>query len=373
MPAFIKTEKDERIWSRAKRLVHASHPKLSEDNDKFWALTNSIYQKLRGKKMEKAASQKVLNAMRKLAYVPLTPAAQEAMAGQPPMDPAMDQGMSQMPPQGGMPMDPAMQGQPPMQPVPGPNGEPIDPETGFIIVDPANGIEQDPLTGILFVKPTGEFMTPDGQPIPPDQAQAMIEAAMQQMMQQGGAPGAMPPEAVGMLPPGGDPAAMGGMSPEMLGGQPPMDPAMAQGMPMDPSTMQQMPPPPPPMDPAAQMASGGPVIDDQTGLPIDPNTGMFVQGPAAQAEAPTGAQDAGLEGGLGEAMPGFEQFVDQYNKTMERQDKLNRRLLHDISGARTDIQGVRREFQQFNDNYDTLLARLENVLQILEQVAGTRG
>ena len=47
MPAFIKTQKDEKIWSRAKSLAHKSYPDLSEDNEDFWKLTNSIYHKIR--------------------------------------------------------------------------------------------------------------------------------------------------------------------------------------------------------------------------------------------------------------------------------------------------------------------------------------
>lgn len=47
MPAFIKTQKDEKIWSRAKSLTHKSYPDLSEDNEDFWKVTNSIYHKIR--------------------------------------------------------------------------------------------------------------------------------------------------------------------------------------------------------------------------------------------------------------------------------------------------------------------------------------
>lgn len=353
MPAFIRSEKDEIRWAKAKRLARKNYKNLSENDSNFWAITTSIYKKLNGGNMKKTASSRVLNVLRKLAYVPLTPAAQEAMQQQPPMDPAMMQG-------GGMPpMDPSMMGgQPSMPPqgggaaiqtVPGPNGEPMDPETGFIVVDPANGIEMEPMTGILFVKPTGEFMSPDGQPIPPDQAMSMIEQAAQQAMQQGGVPPMDP--------------SMGGAVDPTAGGQPPMDPAMMGadpsmmgGAPMDPSMGSGMP-----MDPAAQMASGGPVIDPQSGLPIDPSTGMFMQQPSAEG---------GVEGGLEAAMPGFQEFVDKYDKIADRQDKLNKRMLHDLSGTRTDIQGVRREIQQLNDDQDTMLARLENVLNLLEQMLG---
>lgn len=283
-------------------------------------------------------SNLVRKAMRKLAFVPLTPAAQDAMAGgmpaedpnaMPPMDPAMTQGggMPPMPPQVG---DPAMAGgMPPqggqIQTVPGPNGEPIDPETGFIVVDPQQGIEQDPLTGILFSKFTGEFATPDGQPIPPDQAQAMIEDAM---AQQGGMPAGDP----GMsMPPQVDPAMMQG------GGMPPAeDPAMA-----------------------SQQA---PVIDDQTGLPLDPETGYYA----------SGAESLGQEQS-GEMIPGLEQFIAKAEKVNDRQDKAIKRMTSEMVGTRTDIQGLKREIEQTNDNQDTILARMENILALLESVVGRVG
>ena len=357
MPAFIKSANDEKLWTKAKTYTRKSYPDLSEDSDKFWAITTSIYKKLSGNNMKKSASARILNALNKLAYVPLTPAAEDAMGvppstdpamagGQPPMDPAMMQGggMPPMPPQG----DPAMMGgMPPqgggIQTVPGPNGEPIDPETGFIVLDPMAGIEQDPLTGILFNKMTGEFATPDGQLMPPDQAQMMIEQAMAQG-------GGMPEQ---------------GMDPAMAGGQPPMDPAMMQGggmPPMPPQGDPAMMGGQPPMDPmATAMAGGQPTIDPQSGLPLDPATGMFTQNPAAEGGA------AG-EGRIEELMTGFEGFMDKNDKLADRQDKLNKRMLHDLAGTRTDIQGVRREIQQLNDNQDTLMARLENVLNVLESM-----
>jgi hypothetical protein len=46
MPAFIKTDKDEERWSRAKKAVRKQYPNIPEGSDKFWALTNSIYQKM---------------------------------------------------------------------------------------------------------------------------------------------------------------------------------------------------------------------------------------------------------------------------------------------------------------------------------------
>ena len=314
MPSFIKTAQSEKMWSKAKSIVRKSYPELKRDSDKFWALTTSIYKKLRGRKMKKTASSRVLQALQKIAYVPLTPAAQDAIMAQqgggsmPPVDPNM---------MGGAPMQQGAMPQPQgMQTVPGPNGEPIDPETGFIVVDPVQGIEMEPTTGILFVKPTGEFMTPDGQPIPPEQAQMMIEQAMS-----------------GAAPAGGMPAPQ--------------------------------PEAPPVNDPAAMMASGNLTIDPQSGLPIDLATGMFMPTPQPGAMA-----EGALEGGMEAAMPGITELMDKLDQSDDRQDKLNKRMLHDIAGTRTDLQGMRRELQQMNDDHDTLLARLENVLGILERMLG---
>ena len=48
MPAFIKTEKDEANWQKAKKLVHKHYPDLTEDDDKFWKLTTSLYKRVGG-------------------------------------------------------------------------------------------------------------------------------------------------------------------------------------------------------------------------------------------------------------------------------------------------------------------------------------
>jgi hypothetical protein len=40
---------DEAKWSEAKKAAHKSYPDLSEDNDKFWAIVNTIYQNMGGK------------------------------------------------------------------------------------------------------------------------------------------------------------------------------------------------------------------------------------------------------------------------------------------------------------------------------------
>ena len=305
-------------------------------------------------------SGRVMNALRKLAYVPLSAAAQDAMAGgmppqgdpnaMPPMDPSMAGGMP-VPP-----MDPSMGGAPmppqggQIQTVPGPNGEPIDPETGFVVIDPAQGIEQDPITGILFSKFTGEFATPDGQPMDPQQAQMMIEQAMSQQMG-GGAP--MPPPMDPSAVPPQDPAAMGGapMDPSMGGmppqgdpnAMPPMDPSMAGGMPPE------------------EQAPAQPTIDDQTGLPIDPETGYYTT-PNAAGDA-TGEMSA-------EMIPGLDQFMAKADKANDRQDKAIKRMTSEMVGTRTDIQRLTREVQQVNDNYDTAMARMEHLLALLESIVG---
>lgn len=46
MPAFIKTDKDEERWSNAKKAVRKQYPNIQEGSDKFWALTNGIYQRM---------------------------------------------------------------------------------------------------------------------------------------------------------------------------------------------------------------------------------------------------------------------------------------------------------------------------------------
>jgi hypothetical protein len=90
------------------------------------------------------------------------------------------------------------------------------------------GITVDQMTGMAIDPGTG-------QPIPTE----MLMQILQEQGLLGGAPGGMPP--------GGDPAAMGGA--------PPMDPSMAGGPPMDPG-MAGGPPPEPPIPPdAAAMMS----------------------------------------------------------------------------------------------------------------------
>lgn len=281
------------------------------------------------------------NKLQKIAFSPFTEDAQMAAQQQP------------MPPQGGQPpMDPAMaQGAPaPIQTVPGPNGEPIDPETGFIVVDPQQGIEQDPLTGILLNKFTQEFMTPDGQPMDPNQAMQMIEQAQMQ--------GGQPPM---------DPSMQGQPQDQaMMGGQPSMDPAMAQGASAPAMQPQQMAGQT--FDPAT-----GQMIDDATGMPVDQNTGMLVDPSTGQLIDP----NSGAVAPGNQQMPMFDdpEIMDQVREVLKEVPGMAKelsRIEKQDNHLRTDIQGLRREIQTLNDNQDAILARIDNSTALLEQLLGAR-
>ena len=318
--------------------------------------------------------------MQKKAYVPLAPAAADAVAQQqsqmppqgdpnampPPQGaPMPPQGMPPMPPQGDPnampPADPSMMappegGIPPIQTVPGPDGMPIDVETGFIVLDMQQGIEQDPLTGILFNKPLMQFATPDGQPLDPNQAMQMIEQAYAQ--QQGG-----------QMPPQGDPNAMPPADPSMMappeGGMPP------QGAPMPPPVA----PAQPPMQQMASAEAGadpnalGVAMDPATGMPIDPSTGMAYDPATGQ---PMGGGQASPDALL-EAIPGLQEYLTKVPQQLETQEKTMTKLMHEVAGYRTDVQGIRREVQKNNDNMDTMAARMENILALVEQLLGSQG
>lgn len=322
--------------------------------------------------------------MQKKAYVPLAPAAADAVAQQqggmppqgapmpPPQGAPMPPQGAPMPPQGMPPMPPEQmppqgdpnamppQGQmPPIQTVPGPDGMPIDVETGFIVLDMQQGIEQDPLTGILFNKSLMEFATPDGQPLDPNQAIQMIEQAR---AQQGG-----------QMPPQGDPNAMPPADPSMQGGAP-MPP------PMDPNAMppQGAPMPPPQQPPMQQQASAemgmdpnmlGVAMDPNTGMPLDPNTGMAVD---PSTGMPVGGGQASAEQLLA-AVPGLQDYLTKTPQQLETHEKIMTKLQQEVSGFRTDLQGLRREVQKANDNTDTTAARMENILALVEQLLGSQG
>ena len=170
--------------------------------------------------------------LQKQAAAMLTPQAQAAAMPPPappmpsqgvPMDPAMMQGG--MPPadpaaMGGAPMDPSMMGGAPA-PMPPQGGAPMDPAMAGGMPPPGAWM-QDPMFAEFLMSigfqqgPDGNFIDPNGQPIPP---QMMDQIYMQYLMQmqsggmppQGGAP--MDPAMAGGMPPAA-PAAMGGMPPE---------------------------------------------------------------------------------------------------------------------------------------------------------------
>lgn len=264
-------------------------------------------------------------SMSKLAYVPLTPAAAQ---GQPPMDPAMMGGQP--------PMDPTVaggQGMPPMPPMESAaqGGEQIDPETGLVIVDPVQGIVMDPNTGIMLNKQTGEFISPEGQPIPPEQAIQMIEQAAAQMS----------------------------------GGQPPMDPAMMSG---DPAMMEQVGMPP--MDPAAAAAAGGMMPPPPPMEDLAMMQGGAMPPAPQEAVSAMGASAGAVEGDIESMMPGFEEFIAKSEQQAVSQDKTNKRVIKEIAGARADMQGMRRELEQLEDTQDVLLARLTDVVDRFERAMG---
>ena len=66
MPAFIKTKRDEELWSRSKAVAHNQYPDMSEDDESFWKVTTGIYKKMRGG-IGKRASAVVTLALRKVA------------------------------------------------------------------------------------------------------------------------------------------------------------------------------------------------------------------------------------------------------------------------------------------------------------------
>jgi hypothetical protein len=271
--------------------------------------------------------------LQKLAFSPFTQDAQmmaQAQGGQPPMDPAMAQGGAPMPPQGGAPA--------PIQVVQGPNGEPVDPNTGFIVLDPQQGLEQEPLTGIIINVFTQEFMTPDGQPMDPNQAMQMIEQAMMQAQQQGGAM--------------------------------PMDPAMAQGG---------APMPPQGGAPASQQGAGqtfdpatGQMIDDATGMMVDPSTGMLIDPTTGQMIDPnTGAMAPGAQ-----QMPMFDdpEVMEQVKTALKELPSIVKNVAQigkQQNAERTDIQGLRREIQALEDKQDAFLNRVDNAVALIEQLMGS--
>ncbi len=46
----VKTKRDERLWEKAKGRVREEYPEVEEGSDRYWALVNGIYQRMRGRK-----------------------------------------------------------------------------------------------------------------------------------------------------------------------------------------------------------------------------------------------------------------------------------------------------------------------------------
>lgn len=364
-------------------------------------------------------------AMQKKAYVPLTPAAQEAMAAQQqqgaPMDPAMAQGgMPPMPMdpsmQQGMPMDPAMMqgapmdpnamaqggGMPPMpmdpnmmaqggmppqgagmppqqgapqpiQIVPGPvdpsTGQPIpmDAETGMIVIDPTNGVEMDMNTGIVFMKFTNEFYTNDGQPLDPNQAMQMIvEAAAgpvdpNQQQQDMAQIQQMQAQSDAMMNPG--------MPPQGAGAPMSMDPnAMAQGgmppMAMDPSMMGGAPANPA-MTPVAD-----PATMSQQAVPVDPNAVTQQAAPVDPAASgmPMFDNTADIQGTLVQLMQMQEdqaRIQSEQQADIDAANKLSDNTNKVVKKLMDSTNALRREISAYHDNNERLAAEIETLLDAL--------
>ena len=345
-------------------------------------------------------------AMQKKAYIPLTPAAQEAMAAQQqgaPMDPAMAQGgMPPMPMdpsmQQGMPMDPSMMGgapvdpsmsqgggmppmpmdpnmaaqggmppqgagmpprqgaQQPIQIVPGPvdpsTGQPIpiDAETGMVVLDPENGVEMDMNTGIVFMKFTNEFYTNDGQPLDPNQAMQMIvEAAAgpvdpNQQQQDMAQIQQMQAQSDAMMNPGMP--AQGApmpMDPSMMGGAP-VDPSMTPVA--DPATMSQQAVP---VDPNAVTQQAAPVDPAAAGMPMFDNT-ADIQGTLAQLMQ--------MQEDQARIQSEQQADIDAANKLSDNTNKVVKKLM-DSTNA------LRREISAYHDNNERLAAEIESLLDAI--------
>ena len=335
-------------------------------------------------------------AMLKQAAAILTPEA-EAAAVAPPADPAAAGGM---PPQGADPaamgapqpgMDPAMAGGAPQQ-----GAAQLPPE----ILQDQQFIQLLMQQGLQFDPNTATFYGPDGQPVPPEIIMQAYQE-YQQMMAQGG----------GVPPQGADPAAMGGqppMDPAMAGGMPPQgaaDPAMAGGAPMDPSM--QAEPAQPGMDPAA--AGGMPqdasqlmpeVMQDQqfvqylaemAGIQLDPNSGTFI-GPDGQPVPPEAVMQAyegfaqaaqgqmeqpGQEEAAQGAPAGASLDMDQLTKVVEttvgnymaQLDKKIETLMDKIEAMKLSVESMRdtndkrdeMDRQALKDAQDEIAAELNPV------------
>jgi hypothetical protein len=49
MPEFVRTEKDEKLWEKAKEIVKKQYGKTEADGDEFWALVTGVYKRAGGR------------------------------------------------------------------------------------------------------------------------------------------------------------------------------------------------------------------------------------------------------------------------------------------------------------------------------------
>lgn len=49
MPGFVKTERDEHLWRKAKAQASKQYPHIKKDSDRWWSIVNGIYQNMKGK------------------------------------------------------------------------------------------------------------------------------------------------------------------------------------------------------------------------------------------------------------------------------------------------------------------------------------
>ena len=300
--------------------------------------------------------------MRKRAAAVLTPEAEQAAVA-PPQDPMAAGGM----PPGGAPMggDPAAMGGAPMPPpggapaAAGPNGGQIPPE----ILQDAQFIQWLASQGVQLDQASGQFIGPDGQPLPAEAIMQAYQMYQQQMMgQQGGAPA-------------GDPAAMGG-APAQGGQLPPeilndqmfmqfMQEAMGAGF--DPNS--------------------GQFVDMQSGQPIPPEAIMqaydaFQQQMQAQGggspqggEAPEGAAPEGGAAPAGDAGAGappqaseiqsmIEAVLDNFTSMLDKKleaivDKVETLRMAVESMRDTEDQRTKQEKDSAKELQDEIAADLQ--------------
>ena len=137
-----------------------------------------------------------------------------------------------------------------------------------------------------------------------------------------------------------------------------------------------MPPPPqPPMQQQASAEAGGMdpnalgvSMDPNTGMPIDPNTGVPMD---PSTGLPVGGATSADQ--LLATIPGLQEYINKTPQQLEAFEKTMTKLMQDVAGYRTDIQGLRREVQKSNDNVDTTAARMENILALVEQLLSSQG